>query len=255
MTKIDTAYLNLLQAIVETPAPFRKQEPLVAHYPMRGKAEQVDVIFVGRALNGWTHKFTVANLEHDVEKKFKEIKKNFVTEEYPEREQLLWVENRNATHKHYNSNKSQFWQTIREVMGVRKKAKEEWWHGIVWTNFQPLSRDGDNPTAGMVSVMGDATMNLLLAQIEEYQPRHIVCLSGMEYAANLLARCERTTRLPGTENSRYVEYAGLVDFPGKQNVGFVIMPHPQGRGKSRELMVSEITTQLNRMDQLTTTRE
>ncbi|NJC27159.1 hypothetical protein [Neolewinella antarctica] len=209
-------------------------------------ADKVDIMFVGRALNGWTWNFPVPTKDSNLDDLLNRIKRNVHENDtpLPEREQLGWVDERNADHPDYNSKRSQFWQTIREVMEVRKKAEEKWWHGIVWTNFQPLSRDGANPTSRMVSVMGDATMNLLLAQIEEYQPRYIVCLSGMNYAAYLLARATRTERQAGTEESEYVEYAGVADFPGAEGVGLVIMPHPQGRGKKRAVMVEEILKHL-----------
>ncbi len=247
---IHDAYLELLAVVLGNPKPFVKHKKLVAHYPMRGLADEVDVMFIGRALNNWTNNFPVPMPDTNLNTLLQQIKGN-VGEKgkvYSEREQLRWVDDRNHEHEHYNSKLSQFWQTIREVMWKRGAKEKEWWHGIVWSNFLKLSHPEGNPSAGMVNVIGRPSMELLLAEIKEFKPRYIVCLSGMDYAANLLARCEVSRRVADIENTRYIEYSGLVTLAGEQNIGLLIVPHPQGKGKIRSLMVEEITTQLSKLE-------
>jgi hypothetical protein len=255
--KVEENYLHLLESVRDNPKPFSKHEgkKLVAHYPMRGSADEVDIMFIGRALNDWTWQFDVPTPEEDLNDLLLRIKANVAEDAdpeyvYSEREQLKWVDDRNAKHKDYNSNRSQFWQTIREIMQGRVVDKDDWWHGIVWSNFLKLSRPKKNPTAGMVGVIGESSMELLLAEIREYEPKHIVCLSGMDYAANLLARCEVSQRVADIENTRYIEYSGLVTLAGERNISLLIVPHPQGKGKIRSLMVEEITTQLSKLEVL-----
>lgn len=245
---IHDAYLELLAAVRDNPKPFRKYERLVAHYPMRGLAERVDVMFIGRALNDWTWQFTTEEVVIDPEDVLRRIKRNVAekAEDISPRQQLSWVDERDADHPDYNSNRSQFWQTIREVMWGRGAEEDKWWHGIVWSNFLKLSHQDGNPSARMVNVIGKPSLELLLAEIEDFQPKHIVCLSGLDYAADLLARCEETTRLAGFEDTAYVEYAGVVRFAGEREMGLLVMPHPQGR--KRAVLVQEVLEKLDGLE-------
>jgi hypothetical protein len=130
-------------------------------------------------------------------------------------------------------------------MQGRGANETNWWHGIVWSNFLKLSHQHGNPSASMVNVIGKPSLELLLAEIEEFKPKHIVCLSGLDYAADLLARCEATRRLVGFEDTTYVEYAGTVCFAGAREMGLLVMPHPQGR--KRAVLVAEILEHLSRL--------
>lgn len=108
---IHDAYLELLAAVRDNPKPFRKHKKLVAHYPMRGLADEVDIMFIGRALNDWTWQFDVPTPGEDLNDLLLRIKANVAEDAdpeyvYSEREQLKWVDDRNAKHKDYNSNRS-----------------------------------------------------------------------------------------------------------------------------------------------------
>ncbi len=233
--------MTLLRAVKASPKPFLKHEELVAHYPMRGPAEQVDVMFIGRALNGWNNRFSAQDIIDDPEKVFEQIRGNGMEGKFAEQEQLRWVVKADKTQA-YNSNQSQFWQTIRGVMEARVADPEKWWHGIVWTNFLKLSRNGKNPTGKMVHVIGKPSMDLLLAEVAEYRPKNIVCLSGMDYAANFLARCTTTARLSVTDGTGYLEYTGDATL-NDHSFRLVIAPHPQTRVTND--LISEILETLS----------
>ena len=259
MTRIDTAYLALLQSIQQKPTVFFEATkkvklnegddgPIVALYPMRGRASTVDVMFIGRALNSWTWNFPVPDDVTDLDDLLAGIKVNVGKGDtiYPTREQLRWVDDRDGTHHSgYNSNQSQFWQAIKGIMGSREPDPTiddtQWWDGIVWTNFHKLSHKGGNPTRSMNSVMGTAALDLLRAEITTFQPKNIVCLSGLDWATGLLASCDKTIRKADCAGLSYVDYVDDVSVDGTK-ARLLVAEHPQGR--KREVLVRKVTQHL-----------
>lgn len=230
MSTIPTAYRHLLTTIAEKPRNFTGHN-LVAFHPMRGPGEAVDTMYIGRALNGWHWDFRVEDLNPDPDfilNKILEDKHEATAHE----DRLDWVEKywKNST-KGYNTAKSQFWQVIRQISIDRSQAGDQWWDDIVWTNFFKIAPAKRNPTGKMIKVMGKASHELLLTEIAYYQPRNIVCLSGLSYAAHLLASTKSTVRIDCI--SPLVEYAGDVCWQDDEVVRFIIAPHPQSRSASR----------------------
>jgi hypothetical protein len=230
MTTIPTAYQNLLQKIADQSRHFQKLD-LVAFHPMRGPGEAVDTMYIGRALNGWHWDFRVEELNPDPDvilNKILEDKHEATTHE----DRLDWVEKywKNST-KGYNTAKSQFWQVIRQLSIDRNQTGEQWWDDIVWTNFFKIAPAKRNPTGKMIKVMGQASHDLLMAEIAYYQPRNIVCLSGLSYAAHLLASTKSTVRVD--HDPSLLEYVGDVCWDDGEVVRLIIAPHPQGKSAAR----------------------
>jgi hypothetical protein len=227
---IPTTYQNLLQKIADQPRHFQKVD-LVAFHPMRGPGESVDTMYIGRALNGWHWDFRVEELNPDPDFILNRILED-KHEATAHEDRLDWVEKywQNST-KGYNTAKSQFWQVIRQISIARNQPGEEWWDDIVWTNFFKIAPAKRNPTGKMIKVMGQASHELLLAEIAYYQPRNIVCLSGLSYAAHLLASAETTTKV--SYNGSLLEYVGDVSWAPGKSIRLIIAPHPQSRSASR----------------------
>lgn len=227
---ITTAYHHLLSTIAESPRHFTGHD-LVAFHPMRGPGGSVDTMYIGRALNGWHWNFKIEDLKADLDGLLKRILED-KHEASSFKDRLDWVEKywQNST-KGYNTAKSQFWQVIRRVSSARSASGEQWWNNIVWTNFFKIAPAKRNPTGKMIRVMGQASHELLLAEIAYYQPRNIVCLSGLSYAAYLLASTKNTVRTD--HNSALLEYAGDVRWDDGRTVRLIIAPHPQSRSAGR----------------------
>lgn len=240
MISIPDAYKNLLDKIAEQPRHFLNSD-LVAFHPMQGPGKNVDTMYIGRALNGWHWNFRVDELIPDSDIILNKILSDkHEADAYEDR--LEWVEKywKNST-LGYNTAKSQFWQVIRQVCLERSGPDDQWWGNIVWTNFFKVAPANRNPTGKMINVLGTPSHELLLAEINHYQPSNIVCLSGMNYAAHLLASAATTTKIP-TENST-LEYVGDVTWESEKTVRFIIAPHPQSRSSSR--IAREISPLLN----------
>lgn len=230
MITIPTAYQNLLQKIADQPRHFQ-QVDLVAFHPMRGPGKAVDTMYIGRALNGWHWDFRVEELNPAPDvilNKILEDKHEATAHE----DRLDWVEKywKNST-KGYNTAKSQFWQVIRQISTERNQPGEHWWDDIVWTNFFKIAPAKRNPTGKMINVMGQASHDLLMAEIAYYQPRNIVCLSGLSYAAHLLASTKSTVRID--HELSLLEYAGDVCWEDGEEIRLIIAPHPQGKSAAR----------------------
>lgn len=237
---IPTAYRHLLETIAANPRHFTGHD-LDAFHPMRGPGAAVDTMYIGRALNGWHWDFRVEDLQKDLDGHLRKILEDkHEASDYADR--LDWVEKywQNST-MGYNTAKSQFWQVIRRVSIARSAPDEKWWHDIVWTNFFKIAPAKRNPTGKMIKVMGQASHDLLMTEIAFYQPRNVVCLSGLSYAAHLLASAKSTVRVE--HDSSLLEYVGDVCWQGDESVRFIIAPHPQSRSASR--IADEIMPVLN----------
>ncbi|MBC6995905.1 hypothetical protein QWY85_17180 [Neolewinella lacunae] len=230
MNTIPTAYRHLLETIASKSHQFSGKQ-LVAFHPMRGPGEAVDTMYIGRALNGWHWEFTVKELQQDLEGHLQRILEDkHVAVAHKDR--LDWVEKywQNSS-SGYNTAKSQFWQVIRQISRERNQAGEQWWDDIVWTNFFKIAPAKMNPTGKMVKVMGQASHELLLAEIAHYQPRNIVCLSGLNYAAHLLASANATIKIP--YDGSVLEYVGDVSWAEGEVVRLIVAPHPQSRSATK----------------------
>lgn len=218
------AYSHLLQEIANQPQSFQHKD-LVAFYPMRGPGKSVNTMFIGRALNGWHWNFKVETLKEDSSKVLQDI----ITKQHPESapdNPLTWVDNHHSNGKEYNSARSQFWKVLREVSRARN-PEVHWSEGVVWSNFFKIAPWGRNPTGRMIKVMGLASHQLLLAEINYFKPKNIVCLAGFSWAEYLLNSATVKHSLPF--QGELVEYVGDLSWEDGKIIRFVIAPHPQTR--------------------------
>jgi uracil-DNA glycosylase len=238
---IEAAYARMLATLADKPEVLTPYEKLVAHYPMKGKAEKVDTMFIGRALNGWHQHFTPEELRDDLAKVLRGIiEDGHGADDYVDR--LAWIDRMWGNRKEgYNTAKSQFLQVMKRVAETRKSKECNWWDEIVWTNLLKVAPPGQNPPMAMTRVNGEASLSLIHAEIATFRPRNIVCLSGMVWAKNLLESGANVSRIE--HEAEYLEFAGDVSFGDLPPVRFIVMPHPQTRSSKR--MAAEIIHALN----------
>jgi hypothetical protein len=220
MQSLTPSYQDLLSLISANPKPFRSKE-LVAFHPMVGPAKTTHTMFIGRALNGWHWSFTPEDLLRNPENILDSITSDkHQADTYDER--LDWVDRCWGAKEGYNSAKSQFWQVVKSVSTDQALPNQRWWDGIVWTNFAKIAPTKRNPTAAMTRVLGSRSLDLLLHEIQTFKPRNVVCLSGLAYAANLLAAASTTNKLEF--QPCLLEYAGDVTWYGSDAVRLLIAP-------------------------------
>jgi hypothetical protein len=237
---ITKSYRNLLQAIADQPRYFQGKD-LVAFHPMRGVGETVDTMFIGRALNGWHWNFDVKSLQNSQE----EILHSVLNKQHPSSDQnnpLSWVDNHHSSGKKYNSARSQFWKVLRGVSQARN-PKSHWSEEIVWSNFFKVAPWGRNPSSKMINVMGLASHELLLAEIQHFKPRNIVCLTGTNWAEYL--RDSASLKQEIAFKGDLVEYVADLSWNNENSViRFVISPHPQTRPAKQ--LINEILQALKK---------
>ncbi len=227
--RIASLYREVIASIVNQPKSFKNSDQLVALYPMSGRAEHVDTLYFGRALNGWQWHFTLEELQQDPEEPLEWIVQNSRGEYKPYDERLDWVENQWKKKDSYNTARSQFWQVIRSVSLARQEDAEHWWDAIAWSNLLKVAPYGKNPTQRQIRVIGEASLNLAQEEIAVFKPKNVVCLSGMVWAGDL-QRCGKAEKAVPFDES-ILEYAADLTF-GDHTCRFVVAPHPQGKSSS-----------------------
>jgi len=241
MQRINSLYRKMLQQMLEHPDPFTNLGKIVACYPMTGPEGKVDTMFIGRALNGWHWNFDLGKLKEEPEA----ILDRIINDRHsaaPDEDRLAWIDRMWGNRKEgYNTARSQFLQVLRGVSESREPKRENWREGIVWTNLLKIAPYGSNPSQKMVKMIGDASLELILAEIAAFKPRNIICLSVMVWARNLLDSGKIDYEIE--RNGKYLEFAGDVSFNSAPPLRFVVMPHPQTR--SSKLMIEEIKQVLN----------
>jgi hypothetical protein len=242
MIEVNDLYHKMLRTIIDEPELFGTPDlKLVACYPMSGPGTNCDTMFIGRALNGWHWNFDWATLKRNPET----IMEKIINDRHgaaPHEDRLAWIDrmwgNRDEG---YNTARSQFLQVLKGVSESRVPKRGSWREGIVWTNLLKIAPYGSNPSRKMIDVIGDTSLELILAEIAFFQPRNIICLSGMVWANNL--KNSGTIDREIVHKGTYIEFAGDVSFNNTPPVRFIVMPHPQTRSPKK--MVDEINDVLN----------
>lgn len=151
--------------------------------------QAVKLLIVGRAVNGWG---TFGNLlcaddfsEEAVEKFEKNIfdwvvydgEKNTLRNDYLEEGEYYWL------------NDSPFWRTNKKVWmklsnhpDFKDSENDRWVDYIAWTNLYKIApQKTGNPTTTMSKRQLSACKDILKAEIEKFNPTHILFVTGYEW--------------------------------------------------------------------------
>ena len=228
--KLALAYNDVLTSIINHPEPFSKNEQLVALYPMSGRGETVDTLYFGRALNGWKWHFTLKDIQQNPDEVLQWIVQNGQDKYQPHEERLDWVQCQWQSKDLYNTARSQFWQVIRRVAMQRQGDASNWWDEVAWSNLLKLAPSGKNPSAAQMKVMGTHFLRMAVTEIQLFKPTNVVCLTGMNWANNLLNAGTQCKKIP--YNGNQLKYVGDRSY-GDHNCRVVVAPHPQGKSSSK----------------------
>lgn len=93
---------------------------------------------------------------------------------------------------------------------------------IAWTNLYKVSKDSyGNPSGSLMKVQFEICRDMLLSEIELFNPRIVVFLTGWSWGQRFLIDCEN---LMTNKDNQFVE------FVGKINDSLIIVgQHPQGK--------------------------
>ena len=230
MLSIESAYQNLLATVLLRQRQFQRH-PLIAYKPLTAVARPIDTLYVGRAINGWHHEFSFADLKQDpalhLEAILSQSQLVMRSTDVDNWAEVYW----NQGSLGYNTKDSIFWAYIQAISKHYYTAGVNWFDAIAWTNVHKIAIAGRYPTSQMVKYMEGDAHALLLAEIAYYQPKNIVCLSGLADAARLLASARATQHVPASTDA--VEYVGDVCWEDDRAVRLVIGAYPRRGGERR----------------------
>lgn len=228
--------INIASAIGDN-ADRLPDEPLVGFAGMHGREYDGDLMWVGRALNGWRlagrkpSEYNADTIPAFVD----EIIQSFDTSKNGDGTcPMLWVSDHwNAAGKEYNTARSAFWQAARRValeISGGKAEGQTWPSRLIWSNlcrFSPES--GGNPSNRLGAIQFELCRELLVQEIRHFRPRNLVFATGMNWASGYLDNDLFRFRSEKTVTWDTVAWGDIVI--DNQVAGrFVVALHPQGVG-------------------------
>ncbi|GEO16510.1 hypothetical protein [Microvirga aerophila] len=241
LSKIATA----VGAAAETLQP----APVTGFLSMKGDSYQGELMWVGRAVNGWTKGWTPMELrEPDNVAAFVETVCKSVSGESGKGQTcpMRWVSAFWGNKDSYNTNRSAFWRTARRTIGELKIAdveQDNWPSHMVWSNLYKVAPEaGWNPNGQLAKVQREKCRELLLHEISALRPKRLVFATGSDWAAGLLdSSC--FVRDPDMVAGRYTRQAGNIVIDGDVIGSFIVADHPMG--KDETVWVREVKSALS----------
>ena len=138
--------------------------------PVKGNRyddEDIKLMVVGRALNGWEE-----NYAEDREEYFKQR-----TDELSKQDRFVkdkWIEKETGR---------PFWNYTKSILEKLKKGELEtdWYQSILWSELYPVSySEGGNPSELLKYIQFDTAKKLLETQIKVYEPTHVLIMTDWE---------------------------------------------------------------------------
>lgn len=128
------------------------------------------VLFVGRAVNGWTERGSLDSLFYSEIESERAFAKN---------DQMSWVENQWQDSSIYNTAGSAFWRIIKKSCVTYYSP---WYSKIAWTNLCKLSPLTGNPSNAFFNRQFDSSSKIFEKEIEILSPGLVVLVTGMNWA-------------------------------------------------------------------------
>ncbi len=183
--------------------------------------EKTGILFIGKAVNGWI------NEETNIEVLFGDSKDRI----FARRDQMEWVQNLEGSRNSYNTKKSAFWRTVKQVSLCYYPTN--WYSNVAWSNLCKLAPyTGGNPSNRLYYEQLDACQKILAKEIEVLSPKVVVMLtSGWEkdflynLNDNVHPQSETTVDWDGNQTKLY-QIKGTL---------FIASPHPQGKPEEKHV--------------------
>lgn len=156
-----------------------------------------------------------------------------VQKRYQEPEcQLRWVEECWNARSGYNTARSAFWRVIRGIthgLGIAASRAPNWPGSLAWANLYRIAPGvTGNPSAKLRRLQRDLCSARLARDLAELRPRRLLFLTGIDWAAPFIARCDSQIE---TRNGLVQGY-GALHLADGWRVATVIAKHPQGKPES-----------------------
>ncbi|MCA1789421.1 MAG: hypothetical protein LC667_06065 [Thioalkalivibrio sp.] len=198
--------------------------------PVVGKAYTGTLMTIGRAVNGWAEGVKPCELTSAAAvSHFARV----VQERSPDGEAcpMAWVERRwGVNDGDYNTARSAFWRGIKGVLAEPEgePSGPDWSSQLVWSNLYKIApAAGGNPSTALQNVQRDGCVRLLASEIETFEPRRILFLTGLDWAAPFLESMQ--TSGSEAETGGFVEWSGRIQVASGHTARGVVACHPQGK--------------------------
>ncbi|MBD2746617.1 hypothetical protein IC232_07870 [Microvirga sp. BT688] len=219
-------------------------EPLTGFLAARGEAYQGELMWVGRAVNGWLKPGCTPAALQDESRIDALVQAVFdkalgLDEDGPC--PLRWVANPWSGKKDdYNTARSAFWRTAKQVLaGLDPSAPADptWSSRLVWSNLYKFAPEkGWNPGAKVIARQQALCRELLLHEIATFRPKRLVLATGLDWAKPFVsAPCFAVEAEP---KGKYLDAYGALMLDGEPIGRFVVARHPMG--KKEECWIKEV---------------
>lgn len=234
--------MEILEKDILAPASGFGEAELTAFMSLRGLAYDGALMVVGRAVNGWldgisSRKLADATLRHSHANALYASSSRTAT--CP----MGWVDEQWSGGEAYNTGRSAFWRVCRRVLERVELAPASagfaWSSRLVWSNLYKLApARGGNPAERLKKAQFEGCLKLLRLEIDQYKPRRILFLTGLDWAHPFLTGMNLENR-----SSHVLASSGLVEAVGtlhstNSHAACVVAKHPMG--KNEELWVREV---------------
>ena len=234
--KLIQPYRNLMKGLLDKQYPEPDNDTLIFN-ALKGRRYEInrELMVIGRATNGWNvwfnRKKLGAKIEDVIDKTISELNKRLdLTADIQ-----TWKKKGN---KSYPIEGSQFWRVALRVTETVIGTNKDRTDYIVYSNLYKVARDAKNPSPKLIEVSQLDCINILQTEIEIFQPKRILILTGYDWAEPFLSKMGAI----GIANpsAKEVQFIGKLD---KSEV--VVAVHPQGKGKDETKITDAIRVAFN----------
>ena len=186
----------------------------------RYMGNDVRMMLVGRAVNGWPEEYDFSSAEE-----FSNCAMGYMNDS----SRWEWVENNNGRltakgNSEYSLERSRFWNYSRDIFKQLTNEPEDdsriWMDNILWSNLYRLSPENGNPGGRSQKKQKEVCLKILNAEVEYFKPTHILFVTGYDWMFEDIRK--KLTKISG----KYVEAVGNLS-----GAKAVIVKRPERVGK------------------------
>ena len=178
--------------------------------------KQGGVMFVGRAVNDW-----VTQGDRNTSGMFQDGSTN---QAFARADQMKWVEDK----QYYKV--SAFWRVVKAIIQNTICAGNDWYKHAVWSNLYKLSpTGGGNPSNSLCKKQLEICIDIFKKEIETFDPKFIVCLSGIGWYYDFLCGLNNDTEPVVVHEETWGDYKATIYRIG--NRYYIGSEHPQGKNE------------------------
>lgn len=183
MQELQQNYLELIEKLKLKRDKY-PEKALCILIPEVGKSYANNILFVGRATNGWGNEIDTTSIKSfDDFSKYLSKKISFGN--------MQWIyDHLNNKESNYNPNRSAFWRTIKAIANGYNKINigNEIFNHIAWSNVYKIAGYDKNPTSKLIKIQKDIVVNIFKKEVSLINPEIIIFLTSIWWAEPFLPK-------------------------------------------------------------------